>query len=234
MKLPGEETRFRAAGLLGQGLSEALFLTTSLTLENEEHYRRLRDAGEPLIFVCWHDQLLPLVHAHRHEGIVALVSDHADGEYLARLMVRQGFETARGSSTRGGTRGLRQLARAARRGKDLAVTPDGPRGPRHRVKEGALMAARISGLPLVPLAAGASSAWRFPSWDRFMVPRPFARIRICYGAPVRIPRTVPRDELRTRARELEETLRRLTARAGGEPTASNAEDGTESRDAPHR
>lgn len=216
MKPLDDEARFRAAGVLGRGLVGALFATVRRRLEGTEHLAGLRERGQAVILVCWHDQLLPLVHAHRGEGVVVLVSEHADGEYLARIVERLGYKTARGSSTRSGARGLRELVRAARAGHDVALTPDGPRGPRHRFKEGALMAARMTRHPVVPLAAAASSAWRFDSWDRFMVPRPFARVRIAYGAPRWIPRDLARDELRAEARSLERTLNRLTRRLEGD------------------
>ena len=149
-------------------------------MENLAPFRRLRT---PVIFVFWHGSLLPLVHYHRHERIVVLVSEHADGERIARVLARRGFGTVRGSSTRGGARGLRALVRAARAGRDLALTPDGPRGPRGEFKPGALAAARMTGLPIVPLAVSASAAWHLGSWDGFMVPKPFARVRVTYGDP---------------------------------------------------
>ncbi len=216
MKLVSDEARFQAAGVLGQGLLGALFTTVRFERSGTEHFEELRALGRPVVFVFWHDQLLPLAHVHREEGVVVLVSEHADGEYIARILERQGFGTARGSSTRSGARGLRGLVRALRAGNDVAITPDGPRGPRHRFKEGALMAARLTDHPIVPLAAGASAAWRFDSWDRFMVPRPFSRVRVAYGEPRWIPRELERDELRTRAGELERTLAELTARVRGE------------------
>ena len=166
-----DELRFRAAGILGQGLVGGLFTTLRVRRSGEESYLRFRREGQPVAFVFWHGQLLPLVHVHRGEGVVVLVSEHADGEYITRVIERHGFGTARGSSTRGGTRGLKGLVRAARAGRDVALTPDGPRGPARRFKPGALAVAQLAGLPVVPVAAGASATWRFRSWDAFMVPR---------------------------------------------------------------
>ena len=189
------ELRFESAGVLGTGLVASLFMTTRVERIGVEHYLRFREAGQPIMFVFWHGQLLPLIHYHRHEGIVVLVSEHDDGEYVTRVIHRHGFGTVRGSSTRGGSRGLKGLVRAARQGRDLAVTPDGPKGPPGVFKPGALAAAQIAGLPVVPLALTASAAYRFRSWDGFLLPRPFSQIRIEYLEPRTIPRDASREDL---------------------------------------
>lgn len=206
------ELKFRAAGILGQGLLGGLFTTTRVSRTGREHYLRFRRRGEPVIFVLWHGQLLPLVHYHQGEDIVVLVSEHADGEYITRVVERHGFDTARGSSTRGGIKGLKGLIRAAREGRDLALTPDGPRGPAHHFKPGALLAAQMTGAPIVPVAAGATAAWHFDSWDRFMVPRPLSRVRIEYGEPRRIPREADAEDRKRFAAEIQRTLNELTRR----------------------
>ncbi|HZD03915.1 MAG TPA: lysophospholipid acyltransferase family protein [Longimicrobiales bacterium] len=207
-----KEIGFRAAGILGHGLLGSLFTTTRARRLGEEHYLRFRREGRPVIFVFWHGQLLPLVHYHRNEGVVVLVSEHADGEYVARVIERHGFRTVRGSSTTGGIRGLKGLIRAAREGHDLALTPDGPRGPRHRFKAGALVAAQVTGAPIIPVAAGASASWHFDSWDRFMVPRPLSKVAIEYGPPVFVPRETSQEEREETSRSLEAALDTLTAR----------------------
>jgi hypothetical protein len=206
------DLRFRAAGLLGQGLLGSLFTTIRSTRVGEEHYLRFRQRDEPVIFVLWHGQLLPLIHLHRGEGIVVLVSEHADGEYVTRVLLRHGFDTVRGSSTRGGIKGLKGLIRAARAGHDLALTPDGPQGPARVLKPGALVAAQLTGAPIIPVAAGASAAWHFESWDRFMVPRPLSRLRVEYGAPCVVPRDAGDEERDARAREIEATLNAMSRR----------------------
>lgn len=209
-----DELHFRAAGVLGHGLVGSLFTTTRVRRTGRQHYLRFRREGRPVIFVFWHGQLLPLIHYHRNEGIVVLVSDHADGEYVTRVIERHGFSTARGSSTRGGIRGLKSLIRAARNGHDLALTPDGPRGPARRFKAGALMAAQVTGAPIVPVAAGASAAWHFDSWDHFMVPRPLSRVTIEYGESVSVPRETSQEEREAMARALEARLNTLSRRVG--------------------
>lgn len=210
---PTDALRFRLAGVLGHGLVGGLFTTTRVRRTGAEHYLARRRAGENVVFVFWHGQLLPLVHYHRDEGIVVLVSEHADGEYITRVIRRHGFEAARGSSTRGGSRGLRALVRAARAGRDLAVTPDGPRGPARVFKPGALVAARMTGLPVLPVACAASAAWHLDSWDAFMVPRPLARIEIAYGEPVPVPRDLDDGGIAALAATVEAGLHDLEARA---------------------
>lgn len=207
------DLKFEAAGVVGMGMVSALFATTRSTCFGEEHYLQHRRNRTPVIFVFWHGQLLPLMHAHRDEGVVALVSEHADGEYLTQVIERHGFGTVRGSSTRGGTKGLKGLIRAARAGRDLALTPDGPQGPAGDFKPGALAVAQTTALPVVPVAAGASRGWRFKSWDGFLVPKPFARIAIGYGEPVLVPREATRDDLEVLARRLGHRLDALTNEA---------------------
>jgi lysophospholipid acyltransferase (LPLAT)-like uncharacterized protein len=200
-------------GILGQGLVSGLFATTRWTEVGHHHLDALRSKGQRVVFVFWHGEMLPLIQRHRHEDIVCLVSQHGDGEYVTQILHRKGFGTARGSSTRGGSKGLRELLRAARDGHDLAVTPDGPKGPARVFKPGALVAAQLTGLPMLPLAVSASSAWRTRSWDGFMVPRPFARIRIVYGAPVWVPRGCGDAEMARLSDEVASSLGALAAEA---------------------
>lgn len=207
-----KDLNYETAGVLGAGLVGALFLTTNVKRTGTEYFERFRRQGTPVIFVFWHGQLLPLVHYHRHEGIVVLVSEHADGEYITRIIERNGFGTVRGSSTAGGTKGLRGLVRAARAGKDLALTPDGPQGPRGEFKAGALVAAQMTGLPVIPLAVGASSGWKFGSWDGFLVPRPLSTVRIEYLPPRFVRRHAAREDLESIAREIGSELNALTDR----------------------
>ena len=143
-----------------------------------------RAAGGQVMFVFWHGQMLPLVRVHQGQGVVVLVSEHGDGELIAGILESRGFSTARGSSTRGGSRGLREMVRAARAGHDLAVTPDGPRGPAGQCKPGVVTAARLAGLPIVPVVCAAESAWYLKSWDRFALPRPFSAVNVIYGSPI--------------------------------------------------
>lgn len=200
------------SGLAG-ALLDALLGSTRFVAEGEDNFLRYRKAGQPVIFVLWHGRLLPLSYRHRGQGIVTLVSRSADGEYLARILEHWGFVPARGSSNRGGTTALRELVRHARAGRSLAITPDGPRGPRQKLKPGVLLAAQLTGAPLVPVAAAASRGWWLGKWDRFLVPRPFARIHVLYGTPICVPRELQGQSLEEWSGRVEETLNELMLRA---------------------
>jgi lysophospholipid acyltransferase (LPLAT)-like uncharacterized protein len=204
------EMKQRLVGFLGSWVIRLYFPLVRCVREEDENYLQFRRKGEPFIFVFWHGQLLPMVYHHRRQGFTVLVSDHKDGEYIARVIHRHGFETARGSSTRGGVKGLKAIVRAGKKGRNLAFTPDGPRGPRHDFKWGALVAAQLSGLPIVPVALGADRAWYLESWDRFMIPKPFSTLRIRYGPPRWIPRDTDEEALKGMAAEIEHELKEAT------------------------
>ncbi len=205
---------FGVAGILGHGAEVALFATVRVRWTGREQYLQFRNRAEPVIFVLWHGQLLPLLHYHRHEGVVALVSEHADGEYITQIIRHDGFDTVRGSSTHGAAKGLKGLVRAARSGRSLALTVDGPRGPARVLKPGALAVARLTGLPILPVAAGATSGWRAGSWDGFLVPKPFSTVRIEYGAPRYLPRDADREAMEALGLELQNELEALSRRVG--------------------
>lgn len=210
--------RYALAGHAGGALIDVLMRTTRRHVENASAYRDHVTQGQPVIFVMWHGRLLPLGYVHRGQHIVCLASRSADGEYITRLLRHWGFGMVRGSSSSGGDTALRELIRAVRGGRSVAITPDGPRGPRERVKPGVMQLAQITGAPLVPLAAAASRAWWFESWDRFLVPQPFARLHVAYADPIFVPRDTA--DLTELTKHTEETLTALTARVD---TASREE-----------
>jgi lysophospholipid acyltransferase (LPLAT)-like uncharacterized protein len=140
----------------------------------------LRASRQPIVFTLWHGQMLPLLWQHRREGVAVLISEHRDGEIIARIASAFGFRTVRGSTYRGADRALAGLVRELRAGRDVAVTPDGPRGPAGHFAPGALMAAQRAGAPVVAVGVAATRAWRLKSWDRFLIPKPFARVTVAY------------------------------------------------------
>lgn len=139
--------------------------------------------ARPAILSMWHGELLPIIWAHREQGIVGMVSEHGDGEVLSRIVSRWGYRLVRGSTTRGAGRVLLAFVRELRSGQVGMLTPDGPRGPAGVPQAGVLLASIQSGTPVITVRCEASSAWRLSSWDRFMIPKPFARLRIVYGTP---------------------------------------------------
>jgi lysophospholipid acyltransferase (LPLAT)-like uncharacterized protein len=193
----------RAIGDAGRWLSDALFATVRFEVEHEERFAPYRDRGEPVVLCVWHGRLLPVTYYHRHLPITAIISQSRDGDYIARLVEGWGYETVRGSTSRGGRRALTGLVRAVRGGRLAAITPDGPRGPRQRLQTGVLTVAQLTGRPIIPLGCGASSAWWPGSWDRFCIPKPFARVRVRYGHPRHVARDATAADLQEHARELE-------------------------------
>lgn len=197
---------------LGGTALDALMRTTSVRTEGEENFRQFWREKRPVVFTLWHGRLLPCTYHHRHQDVVTLVSHHRDGEYITRLVQKWGYTAVRGSSSRGGLDALRELVRHLRAGRSLAITPDGPRGPREKLKPGPLLAAQLTGAPIIPVASGASRASYFGGWDRFLIPHPFARLRIAYGEPVYVPRRADDAELQVVADEVEGRLGGLMRR----------------------
>ena len=195
---------------LGAWFIRLLRATVRLSHHGDAEMRRMEREGERFILVFWHRHLLLMLYCYRGGRISILISQHKDGELIARTMGHFGFDSSRGSSTRGGAAGFRNLLRRVREGYDLAITPDGPKGPASVVKPGAIQLAALSGLPLMPVALGASRAEYLRSWDRFVVPLPFARVALVYGEPYRVPRDA---EIEAGARELERRLMAAEAEA---------------------
>ena len=187
------DTRVRWIVRAGVTLIRLLARTWRMRPENEEGLRAARASGQRVIFTLWHGELLPLLWHHREQGIAVVISEHRDGEIIAQIAERLGYTTVRGSSSRGGGRALIGLMRAIEGGRDGAVTPDGPRGPAHVFAPGAAIAAQRTGAPLLPIRASASRAWRLKSWDRFLVPKPFATIRVAYGPLTAVDAASPRE-----------------------------------------
>ena len=187
------EARVRWIVRAGTFLIRLLGMTWRVRVVNGETVGAVRAAGQRVIFTLWHGELLPLLWAHRGQGIAVVISEHRDGEIIAQIAERLGYATVRGSSSRGGGRALIGLMRAVQAGRDGAVTPDGPRGPAHVFAPGAAIAAQRTGAPLVMVRATASRAWRLKSWDRFLVPKPFASVRVTYGPIAPVTAGSPRE-----------------------------------------
>lgn len=200
-----------ALRMVASRLVAGLARTWGLEVAGDETVQRLRAAGAPLIFAVWHGHLLAPLWHRRDEGITLLVSAHRDAAYLATAARRWGYHVARGSTTRGGAAALRAVLRALAEGGDAAFTPDGPRGPAGVIKPGVVAASQHAGAAIVPVGVAASRVWRLESWDRFVVPRPYARVRIVYGEPLRVaPGPAGRREAR---RQLEQRLGAARERA---------------------
>jgi len=172
----------------------------------------------PVIYCVWHNRLalcLALYEQHARKrnqscGMAAIVSASKDGAFLASILERLGVEPVRGSSSRRGPQALLELTSWAERGHDLAITPDGPRGPRYVVQEGIMSLAQLTGLTIYP--ASYYTNWKIvvKSWDRFQIPLPFTACSIVLGKPVSVPRCATDAEREALRVELENTLREIT------------------------
>jgi lysophospholipid acyltransferase (LPLAT)-like uncharacterized protein len=153
---------------------------------HEERWRALYQARRPHVFLLWHEVLLPLLWRHRAQDIAIVVSEAREGQYLTDFALALGYRAVRGSSTRGGARALLGAVRELREGRSVAFTPDGPRGPRRELKPGVVAAAQRGNGVVVPIHAEADRAWRLDSWDRFVIPKPVAKVTVIYGRPFEI------------------------------------------------
>jgi len=168
---------------------------------DELHRQRL-----PYLFCVWHGRLFLPVFWNRHRGIVAMVSQHADGEVISRIVKKFGYGTVRGSSTRGGKEAFYQLLAHLKSGGAGAMIPDGPTGPRYKLKAGTIMLAQQAGCPIIPITFAAKSCWRLKSWDRMVLPKPFARAVILYGDPILLPPELDSAELEAWRQKIEKIM----------------------------
>jgi lysophospholipid acyltransferase (LPLAT)-like uncharacterized protein len=164
------------------------------------------------IFCFWHGRMLifPSIKPPKRPMHV-LISQHRDGELIAKVIRHFGIDTVRGSSSRGASNATRALIQMLRDGHNISITPDGPRGPFQKAQKGAVMLAQLSKQPLVPVSFSASSNWRLRSWDRMMIPLPFARLVIRVGEPILVDKDAA--SLDDWCAVLEQTLNELTDRA---------------------
>lgn len=198
----------RMLSSLGSLVLGALGATWRVKWVGRKHTAALKTEGHNWIYAFWHGGLLALIYAHRRQNIKVLVSTHRDGELVARVITKLGFNAVRGSTTRGGGRALFMMA-GLRMGAPLGVAPDGPRGPAKRVHPGVVYLAQRSGLPIVPLTSASAPSWNARSWDSFTVPLPFSRCAIGYGEPLWVPPDAKGKEIQKAGDELERRLNAL-------------------------
>ena len=169
---------------VGYWAVQALARTWRIDVRGDEQWPRVNGERKAVVVGVWHGQMFAPIWVHRGRGIMALASEHGDGEIIARILERIGYAPpARGSSSKGGARGLLVMVNALRSGRSLAFTPDGPRGPARVAQPGIFVAAHKAKTVIVPVSTYAERAWHLKSWDRFEIPKPFARVRVSIGAP---------------------------------------------------
>jgi len=182
-------------------LIRLLYLLNRIDFVGEEHPKSFWQKGEQVVLSFWHDQLLLMVLGYRGPKANILISSSKDGELIARVMKCFGQEAVRGSSSKGGKAAFKSLVALGRKSVDLVITPDGPRGPRHELKEGVVQLARLTGRPVVPMAFACSKGHRFSSWDRFLLPYPFGRGVYAFGEPLFFDKAEGAERFRRRLEE---------------------------------
>jgi len=161
--------------------------------------------------VFWHGRIFTASYYFRNRGIVVMTSRHRDGDYIAEVIRRLGYEAARGSSSRGSIGATREALEAVRDGKDIGFAIDGPRGPRYVAKRGPTYIAWKSGCPILPFNVSVKRKWRLKSWDHFQIPKPFSRALVEIGEPIYIDAGVPKNRLAEYDRQVQEALDALCA-----------------------
>ena len=193
----------------------ALYATLRVRHLGAVSVSRLDQMKRHYILAFWHAHLLLMVYARYEKPMTVMISQHRDGEVIARAMELFGIDLARGSTTRGGSAALRAMLREAQKGNNLAFTPDGPRGPRRIVQPGVVAAARITGLPVIPVVISSERKRVLKSWDRMEIPRFFSRVIFAYGEPIDAGRSADLETCRLRLeREMNELAEDTDRRFG--------------------
>jgi lysophospholipid acyltransferase (LPLAT)-like uncharacterized protein len=201
-----------AIAAAGYRLVAALAATFRWRAEGTEHLDAVVRGGRQPIMTFWHGRILPATVFFRRRGIVVITSENFDGEWIAGIIERFGYGTARGSTSRGGRRALRQLSRDLASGKPAGFTLDGPRGPARVAQPGAVWLAKVTGNPVVPFHIEADRYWTVNSWDRTQIPKPFATLALAVGEPLEVPGDAGDEGLEGARLELESRLRALESR----------------------
>jgi lysophospholipid acyltransferase (LPLAT)-like uncharacterized protein len=199
--------------VVGYRLIAALGSSLRWRTEGLDWLDRIKASGRQPIMAFWHGRILPATYYFRRRGIVVITSENFDGEWIAGIIERFGYGTARGSTSRGARRALRQLTRDIGAGRPVGFTLDGPRGPARVAQPGAVWLAKTTGNPVVPFHLEADRSWTLNSWDRTQIPRPFSTVSIAMGEPLDVPRDADETGIEAARLQLEDRLRTLENRA---------------------
>ena len=199
------------------GLSRALFATCRVRVHGGENLARCEAQAKPFVGVFWHYSVFTAVELirGRGRGWGAMVSASQDAEFVARILARQGVVAVRGSRNRGGLSALKGLIGLMLQGYNAAIVGDGSQGPARVMQAGAILLAGKSGAPILPLVVAADRYWAFRSWDRTLLPKPFARLELWYGEPLIVPEKSGPEEIERCRQEMEHRLNALYAQAWG-------------------
>jgi lysophospholipid acyltransferase (LPLAT)-like uncharacterized protein len=210
---PAKRIQARLIAAAGYRLIATLGSTLRWRTEGLEHLDRIVAGGRQPIMAFWHGRILPATYYFRRRGIVVITSENFDGEWIAGIIERFGYGTARGSTSRSARKALRQLTREMAVGKPAGFTLDGPRGPARVAQPGAVWLAKATGNPVLPFHLEASRHWTLATWDRTQIPKPFATVSIAIGEPFDVPAEADAAAIEAARLSLEARLQALEARA---------------------
>ena len=203
----------RCISVVGYRLIQLLGSTLRWRTEGFGHLDDIVRSGRQPIMAFWHGRILPATYYFRQRGIVVITSENFDGEWIAGIIERFGYGTARGSTSRGARKALLQMTKDMAAGKPAGFTVDGPRGPARVAQAGAVWLSKATGNPVLPFHLEASRHWTLGSWDRTQSPRPFSTVAISMGEPFSVPSETDEAGIESARRSLDERLRALEARA---------------------
>jgi len=205
-----ERLKFTLASLLAATLIRIIGLTLRMTISYEEGSIRGLEDIRPGIFPFWHRCVFASAWLFRNRGIGVLTSLSRDGEYIARVIQRLGFVAVRGSSSRGGWRGLLEMQQMVEAGETVAFTIDGPRGPRYVAKKGPVLLARMTGIPVTPFYVAAEKSWVLKTWDATTIPKPFSRVYVRVSRHIHVPKDADDTAMERYHAEMQAALERIT------------------------
>jgi hypothetical protein len=190
--------------------SLALVLITNLTLRltvvGEDKVKQLESEGKSLIFAFWHGKMLLPIYYFRQRGYYGLASESNDGEYISRVLKKLGWQVIRGSTSRGSVRSLLKLIKALKRGNQVAITPDGPQGPRYEAKAGTVYLAKKSDSLIIPVGVAFAKKKVIGSWDRFNLPYPFTKGRLVFGDGIAVDSDIDQEGIERKREEVNKAL----------------------------
>ena len=183
--------------------------TIRFEVEGWENHEQIERDGKTKIMGFWHDRIFLATYYFRNQGIIVMSSQSFDGEYIARFIKRFGYGAVRGSSTRGGVGALVQMIRLMKKNLPMGFSLDGPKGPRYKVKTGALLLAKKTGNPIMPFSVEAKNFWTINSWDKLQIPKPFTRAKVLIAEPFYVSADADDAEIEEKRKELQEKLEKL-------------------------
>jgi len=210
---PLKRAEAAAISMVGYRICAALGATLTWRVEGLQHYDEVVLGGHQPIMAFWHGRILPATIYFKQRGIVVITSENFDGEWIAGIIERFGYGTARGSTSRGGAKALVQMKHEVEAGKPTGFTLDGPRGPARVAQPGAVWLSKATGHPVLPFHLEANRHWTVNSWDQTQIPKPFSTVTLVVGEPFRVPQDASDEEIEASRQHLEQQLQQLEARA---------------------